>query len=282
MTNFVAMKLSENSVRDHEAVIFSCFMPGENLQEHRLANHSLVLVCEGEIDIIDNNRNLTVNKGEYVFLQRDCQIRIHKHSAGEIPYSATSIRFKRPALRNYFRQINGDTLPKDVARFDLAAIKITPNLYLDSLFSSLRPFLDSGTDPSQEFLDMKCVEALGCLLKIDNSFYPTLFDFNEEWKIDLLKFMEDHFTEDMSMEEFATYTGRSLATFKRDFAKISPLSPQKWLIEHRLEKAAELLAKGMSVIDTYIQVGFRNRSHFTKLFTAKYKCPPSLWKQANN
>ncbi len=85
MTNFVAMKLSGNSVRDHEAVIFSCFMPGENLQEHRLANHSLVFVCEGEIDIIDNNRNLTVGKGEYVFLQRDCQIRIHKHSAGEIP-----------------------------------------------------------------------------------------------------------------------------------------------------------------------------------------------------
>lgn len=30
------MKLSENSVRDHESVIFSCFMPGENLIEHRL------------------------------------------------------------------------------------------------------------------------------------------------------------------------------------------------------------------------------------------------------
>ncbi len=129
---------------------------------------------------------------------------------------------------------------------------------------------------------MKCVEALGFLLKIDNSFYPTLFDFNEEWKRGLLKFMEDHFSEEMSIVEFATYTGRSLATFKRDFAKISPQSPQKWPIEHRLEKEAELLAKGMSVIDTYIQVGLRNRSHFTKLFTAKYNCPSSLWQQSNN
>ncbi len=82
----------------------------------------------------------------------------------------------------------------------------------------------------------------------------------------------------MSMEEFTIYTGRSLATFKRDFAKISQLSPQKWLIERRLEKAAELLAEGVSVIDTYIQVVFRNRSHFTKMFTAKYNCPPSHWK----
>ncbi len=29
---------------------------------------------------------------------------------------------------------------------------------------------------------------------------------------------------DLSMEEIAGYTGRSLATFKRDFAKISPLT----------------------------------------------------------
>lgn len=29
------------------------------------------------------------------------------------------------------------------------------------------------------------------------------------------------------MEEIASYTGRSLATFKRDFAKVSDLTPQK-------------------------------------------------------
>lgn len=272
------MKLSDESVRDHESVIFSCFLPGENLQEHRMANHSLILVCDGQIDIADGDRQITVSKGEYVFLKRDCHIRIHKHSAGETPYSAMSIRFKRPALRSYFRKIKGDNLPGDARRFRQAAVKLEPNLYIDSLFTSLRPFLDSRTDPSQEFIDMKFEEALGCLLRINPQFYPTLFDFNEAWKIDLMKFMEEHFTEDMDIEDFATYTGRSLATFKRDFAKISSLPPQKWLIERRLEKAAEMLSYGMSVTDTYIKVGFRNRSHFTKLFTSKFECPPSLWR----
>lgn len=96
-----------------------------------------------------------------------------------------------------------------------------------------------------------------------------------------MKFMEEHFTEDMSIEDFATYTGRSLATFKRDFARLSSITPQKWLIERRLEKAAELLSEGLSVTDTYIQVGFRNRSHFTKLFTSKYDCAPSSWMSKN-
>lgn len=142
------MKLSENNVRDHESVIFKCFMTGENLIEHRLANYSLILMCEGEIDIFDNNRNLTVKKGEYVFLQRDCRIKIHKHSSGDAPYSAISISFNRPALRNYFRQLNIDHLLADVTRIGSAAIKIAPNLYLDSLFASLRPFLTNNMGPS--------------------------------------------------------------------------------------------------------------------------------------
>lgn len=273
------MELSNSSVRDHEAIIFSCFMPGETLVEHRLPNHALILVCQGEIDIIDGERSITIKKGEYVFLKKDCQIRIHKHSAGEVPYSAMSIRFKRPTLRNYFRKVESMNIPSGVARFNEAAIPIAPNLYLDSLFASLRPFLESGTEPSKQFIDMKCAEALDCLLRINSRFYPTLFDFNDLWKIDLLKFMEEHYMEDMSMEEFAGYTGRSLATFKRDFAKLSPLTPQKWLIEYRLQKASEMLSKGTSVTDAYIQVGFRNRSHFSKLFTEKFNCPPSLWHQ---
>ena len=39
-------------------------------------------------------------------------------------------------------------------------------------------------------------------------------------------------------------TGRSLATFKRDFAKVSDLTPQKWIIRRRLEAAHELIVSG--------------------------------------
>lgn len=166
-------------------------------------------------------------------------------------------------------------MPSDVKRLREPAKKIDSDLYLDSLFASLRPFLDGGVEPSQEFLDAKSKEALECLLRIDKRFYPTLFDFNTAWKIDLKEFMEQHFTEDMSIEEFAQYTGRSLATFKRDFNELFSMPPQKWLIEKRLERSLELLKSGLSVNDTYKTVGFRNRSHFVKQFSAKYGTPPS-------
>jgi molybdopterin-biosynthesis enzyme MoeA-like protein len=37
--------------------------------------------------------------------------------------------------------------------------------------------------------------------------------------------------DDLTMEQIAAYAGRSLATFKRDFAKISTLNPQKWSVK---------------------------------------------------
>lgn len=55
--------------------------------------------------------------------------------------------------------------------------------------------------------------------------------------------MERNYTQDMTLKEFAIYTGRSLATFKRDFAEISDLTPQKWSIQKQLEKAYTLICE---------------------------------------
>ena len=46
-----------------------------------------------------------------------------------------------------------------------------------------------------------------------------LFDFSTPWKMDILDFMNENYMYEFTLEELAHYTGRSLATFKRDFKK---------------------------------------------------------------
>ena len=105
---------------------------------------------------------------------------------------------------------------------------------------------------------------------------PILFDFAEPWKIDLWKFLNANYTEELTMEQIASYTGRSLATFKRDFKKISSLTPQKWLIKKRLEMAyIKLKEEGKKVQDVYMEVGFKNPSHFSTAFKKLYGIPPT-------
>ncbi len=78
------------------------------------------------------------------------------------------------------------------------------------------------------------------------------------------------------MEDLAHYTGRSLATFKRDFKKISDLTPEKWLIRKRLEVAYNLMKEGGNkVVDVYTKVGFRNQSHFSAAFKKQYGIAPT-------
>jgi len=147
---------------------------------------------------------------------------------------------------------------------------------MDSLFLSMVPFFESETEPHQEFVQQKMEEGIRALLNLDKGFYPALFDFADPWKIDILDFLNNNYMYELSMEEIASYTGRSLATFKRDFAKISDLTPQKWLIHKRLEKAYELIKdEGKKITDVCYDVGFRNRSHFSIAFKKQFGFSPA-------
>lgn len=109
-------------------------------------------------------------------------------------------------------------------------------------------------------------EGLYVLLHTDKNLYASLFDFVEPWKIDILDYLNENYMCDLSMEEIASYTGRSLATFKRDFAKVSELTPQKWIIKRRLEAAHDLIKSGKKkVSEICFDVGIQE-------FVASPKC----------
>lgn len=267
--------LKESQVYNYWDIVYSCFVPHEMLSEYRMPVHVLIYVYSGEMQVYDNGRTLKVGEGSYVFIKRDHQVKLLKHTVGDAPYKAISIRFERNFLREFFSTLNKDTLPKEVKRIRESALLLPQTPALQSLFLSLFPYTDAHVKPKDEIIRLKMQEALHCLLDTDARFYPTLFDFSESWKIDLLSFMEANYTQDMTLDEFATYTGRSLATFKRDFAKVSDVSPEKWLIRKRLDKAYELLSAGhLKPSEVYVAVGFKNRSHFFNAFKRQFGVSP--------
>lgn len=93
-------------------------------------------------------------------------------------------------------------------------------------------------------------------------------------KVNLQDFMEKNFRCDFSMSEFATLSGRSLSTFKRDFKKMSELSPERWLTNRRLIAAYDLLKRGRRVSAACYDVGFKNVSHFSAIFKKKFGITP--------
>ncbi len=256
--------------------LYSCLMPYAKQFEYRMPNHSIIYVRSGSLMVEQQGQVTEVKAGNYVFVKRNCTARITKLSDGSTPYRGINLALHRPVLKEYFSRQHKEHLPKGFQAVSNPATILPKTVQLESLFASFVAYVDNNQEPSEELLAMKTHEAIMALLAISPEFYPTLFDFNETWKIDILDFMEHNYCEDMTMEEFANYTGRSLATFKRDFAKISDVTPQKWLNERRLLKAQEMLRTGKAAAaDVYYLVGFKNRSHFSTAFKKRFGVSPS-------
>ena len=192
-------------------------------------------------------------------------------------YCGIFLMFTRSFLREMYVRLGINRLPQKnrAPKLDKGVIKLPATVELASLFASMTPYFNPSVKPKDNFMELKLQEGLMALLAIDERFMPTMFDFNQPWKIDILEFMEDNFMCDLSMEEIAHYTGRSLATFKRDFKKISHLTPEKWLIKRRLAKAYEMMKTGnRKVVEVYAEVGFRNPSHFSTAFKKEFGVAP--------
>lgn len=247
---------------------------GECLYEER--EHALIYVREGEMIINEDGFSTLFKSGECAFVRRDYKVSILKRCIGDLPFLSTTLLFKRKFLIDVFCNMNPTGLPTEVKRSKLGVVKIPVRTDVKSLFDSIQPYIDSGSEPTEEWIDSKLSEGLNVVLSTDSSLYASLFDFTEPWKIDIMEFMNDHFKNNLSTHDMALFTGRSPATFKRDFKKVSQLSPARWLIERRLEASHNLLSTtDMSVSDVMTDVGFKNLSHFSKCYKTKYGHAPS-------
>ena len=155
-------------------------------------------------------------------------------------------------------------------------IQIDKNPLITSFFNSILSYRETGIVPDEEVIQAKKYEALDALLKIKPSLAKSLFDFTKPWKVDLEIFMNENFTSDMTLEEFAHYTSRSLSSFKRDFKETFNESPHQWLKNRKLEEAYKLIKNnGMKASDVYMDLGFKTLSHFSDAFKEKYGTRPT-------
>lgn len=265
-----------DNVTDYGGILLSCCIPHDMHWEHRMPAHSIIFVRSGKLVVEGRDEVDEVTAGNYVFVRRDCSVDVTKVPLGGEPYRGINFSLPRQGLKDYYNRIAGTCRRMRQVSPLARTVSVLPRTAaLQGLFGSFLPYTDSAAVPSDEWLRLKVHEAVIALLDIDVRFYPTLFDFSGAWKIDLMDFMERNYTEDLTLEELASYTGRSLATFKRDFAKVSPLPPQRWIIEHRLEKARHLLLANVATAqDVGYMVGFKSRSHFSQAFKRRYGCAP--------
>lgn len=86
----------------------------------------------------------------------------------------------------------------------------------------------------------------------------------------------------VTVEELAFLCNASLSTFKRRFARIYGTSPNKWLLQKRMEIAADMLKRGeLKASEIYYKVGYENLSSFVQSFKQVYGTTPKKYQAMN-
>lgn len=269
MNDFKALKYND---------IIRVFMHRREIQRERVVKeHTLFYVLEGAIDINEQGQITTLHNGECAFIRRDHRVRLCHHTGNEgAPHRSMAFNFPHKLLMQYWHTLNKRDLPRDAKGMTTSVLKIPARPDVKSLFQSFMPYFDFSIEPDEEWIKLKLAEGIQAILRTDKNVYASLFDFTALWRTDILAYLEENFRYNLSVEELAHYTGRSLSTFKRDFKKVCDLTPEKWIVNRRLEEAYQLLkTEQLPVQDVAMEVGFTNLSHFSRAFKEKFGVPPS-------
>ena len=255
-------------------LLYSCYSERKRGNEQFVPEHTLGIMLSGESHLLTPAGPRIAVMGSMGLIRRNQLVKATKVPGPDGEFRSISIFLTQDALRRYSAEHNisasgpytGDPL-----------LELPPDAFLQSFFGSLLPYFDRPAHLNAQLSAIKTNEAIELLLRQHAPLKDFLFDFSEPHKIDLEAFMNQHFMYNVPVSQFARLTGRSLASFKRDFEKTFRTSPRQWLLQKRLSEAWFLIKeKGRKPSDVYLDVGFENLSHFSFAFKKTYGVAPSL------
>jgi len=85
-----------------------------------------------------------------------------------------------------------------------------------------------------------------------------------------------------SIDEVAREAGMSHFHFIRRFEAVFGETPHQFRTRERLKEAQKLLARGHSVTETCLEVGFASIGSFSTLFTRTVGVPPSIYQRQHS
>ena len=155
-------------------------------------------------------------------------------------------------------------------------------LMLEPATRSIAPGITAATPIPPEMQLLKFEELM---LYLAEKYPENLLSFQVGKQADLTdqqlkNTVESNLHSHISVEELAFLCYTSLSTFKRRFARLYGTSPNKWILQKRMELAATLLHHHQAKpSEVYYKVGYENHSSFTHSFKQAFGLTPSEFQQ---
>jgi AraC-like DNA-binding protein len=254
-------------------IVYSCYHQRSREGEQFVPQHVFSYQIAGSLILNDGSKEYELSEGSFFFIRRNQLLKFIKQPPVNGGFESLSIYLNQEILRNLSLEYGMLAEQKSP---DMPVFQFKKNLLFKAYTDSLMAYHQNNMFNNPQLIEVKQKEGILLLLQANPDLKNILFNFNEPHKIDLEAFMTKNYYFNVHLEKFAYLTGRSLATFKRDFEKIFNTTPGRWLQQKRLQEAYYLIKeKGKAASDIYLDLGFEDLSHFSFAFKNVYGEAPS-------
>lgn len=276
------MLMFESALWANIDVTKCCENENRGIRSTSISRTMLGFVRSGTKRIHLNDTSISISQGEIFLLDRGLHYEENIPSANA-PYEQIAFYLSASDIYHLLFNLNAGFGNLDLARHHCSkcrsksVIAQPADKYIVALFSDVNRMLQHASNQEGSMRGQ---------IKLNELFYLILNGEESCLKHKLLnaadmvyeQFFEvvyQNLFRDISVEELASLTNRSLTSFKKDFKRIFGMPPHRWIVERRLERAKMLLiSTNKTVSEVGAECGFANISHFIKLFKRRYGTTP--------
>ncbi|GAB3162890.1 helix-turn-helix transcriptional regulator [Telluribacter humicola] len=242
--------------------------------------NAIVILLNGYKEVFTPAHKFCLHSGEGFFIKKGNYLMTEKPFVDK-EYQSLLIFFDDKVAQEFATELLGEERLTEKSPSEL--IHIPASEHTVSFANSLKAYLGSRQPAGNLdlLLSIKVKELFWLLAHSDSrdSFMGYLAHLHNRQVSSLEQLVEQHYRENISLEQLAFLGGLSLSTFKRRFEQTYQTSPRRWIQERRLRDAYFLLkSTEKNVSEVCFEVGFENVSHFVQAFKEKYGHTPKQLK----
>jgi len=266
---------------DPSEVIIRRYESTQESVRNRLVLHynMLNLLLDGRKTIVQAAGTTTVYQDEILLMASgNCLTSELLSDAGR--FRSIIIYFSNAVLADFYVKHAAHLRPATASGAGQSLVTFAKDDFIRNCIESLRLLLDAPATLPAAIQRLKLEEVLLYLLHTAPAALSAfqLSSYPEPSALELRRVMETHVHQPVTIAELAFLCHMSVSTFQRKFAAIYGLSPQKWLLQQRMQRAATLLQGQQLPGEVYQQVGYESHSSFSEAFRKHFGVAPSAFK----
>jgi len=240
-----------------------------------LTEHTLVFTISGTKLLHLSDHVLSIGPGSVVLLKRGIYV-MAEYLERSKDFEALMLFLPIKAVREFVLR---HKLELPGGKQDVFYVVAPAGELLAGFRDQYRAYFGKQLPDMEQLLSVKVQELLLLLLATEQraAILTFLSALLQEEPEDLAFIVQTHLFQPLTLEELASLSNRSLATFKRDFQRHFHTAPRQWINRKRLEHAQMLLrTTDQSVTLIALTCGFESASHFIRLFRRSFGVTPLM------